>query len=80
MGISFQLNGCKPIIITRQKLGHDIPLSPEVELIAVAVARECAGLPLGIITMAETWGEWRNTDVVESAIMSDSEQLGVDLS
>lgn len=81
VGISFQLNGCKPIIITRservcyrmncqheikamplsdgdawtllmEELGHDIPLSLEVELIVVAVARECAGLPLGIITMA----------------------------
>jgi disease resistance protein RPS2 len=35
-----------------EELGHDIPLSLEVELIVVAVARECAGLPLGIITMA----------------------------
>ena len=81
MGIHFQLNGCKSIIITRSErvcyrmncqheikvmplfdgdawtllmedLGHDIPLSPKVELIAIAVARKCAGLPLGIITMA----------------------------
>jgi disease resistance protein RPS2 len=35
-----------------EELGHDIPLSLKVELIVVAVARECAGLPLGIITMA----------------------------
>ena len=35
-----------------EDLGHDIPLSPKVELIAIAVARKCAGLPLGIITMA----------------------------
>jgi disease resistance protein RPS2 len=35
-----------------EKLGCDVALSPEVEGIAKAVARECAGLPLGIITVA----------------------------
>uniref|UniRef100_A0A6N2LUV4 Uncharacterized protein n=1 Tax=Salix viminalis TaxID=40686 RepID=A0A6N2LUV4_SALVM len=49
------------------KLGHDIALSPEVERIAVDIARECAGWPLGIITMAGSLrgvydeDEWRNT-------------------
>jgi len=48
------------------KLGHDTLLPPEVEQIEKFVARECAGLPLGIITMAETMRgvvdicEWRN--------------------
>jgi len=37
-----------------EKLGHDKPLSPEVEQIAADVARECAGLPLGIVTLAES--------------------------
>ncbi|XP_034909307.1 probable disease resistance protein At4g27220 [Populus alba] len=51
----------------KEKLGHDIPLSPEVERIAVDIARECAGLPLGIITIAgslrrvDDLHEWRNT-------------------
>ncbi|XP_010999733.1 PREDICTED: probable disease resistance protein At5g63020 [Populus euphratica] len=51
----------------REKLGHDITLSPEVERIAMDIARECAGLPLGIITMAgslrrvDDLHEWRNT-------------------
>ncbi|KAL9381673.1 hypothetical protein Peur_024708 [Populus x canadensis] len=50
-----------------ERLGHDITLSPEVERIAVDVVRECAGLPLGIITMAgsmrgvDELHEWRNT-------------------
>uniref|UniRef100_A0A6N2KU15 TIR domain-containing protein n=1 Tax=Salix viminalis TaxID=40686 RepID=A0A6N2KU15_SALVM len=50
-----------------EKLGHDIALSLEVERIARDIARECAGLPLGVITMAgslrEVDGlhEWRNT-------------------
>jgi hypothetical protein len=50
-----------------EKLGHDKPLSPEVERIAVDVARECAGLPLGIVTLAESLKgvddlhEWRIT-------------------
>ncbi|KAG5223878.1 disease resistance protein [Salix suchowensis] len=50
-----------------EKLGHGIALSQEVERIAVHIARECAGLPLGIITMAgslrgvDDQDEWRNT-------------------
>ena len=34
-----------------EKLVHDKPLSPEVERIAADVAKECAGLPLGIVTL-----------------------------
>ncbi|KAJ6857933.1 disease resistance protein [Populus alba x Populus x berolinensis] len=51
----------------KEKLGRDITLSPEVEGIAVDIARECAGLPLGIITIAgslrrvDDLHEWRNT-------------------
>jgi len=51
----------------KEKLGHDITLSSEVERIAVDIARECAGLPLGIITIAgslrrvDDLHEWRNT-------------------
>jgi disease resistance protein RPS2 len=50
-----------------EKLGDDKALSLEVEQIAVDVARECAGLPLGIITVARSLRgvddlhEWRNT-------------------
>jgi hypothetical protein len=50
-----------------EKLGHDKPLSPEVERIAADVARECASLPLGIVTLAESLKgvddlyEWRIT-------------------
>jgi disease resistance protein RPS2 len=50
-----------------EKLGRDVALSPEVEGIAKAVARECAGLPLGIIAVAgsmrgvDDLHEWRNT-------------------
>ncbi|XP_073263112.1 probable disease resistance protein At4g27220 isoform X1 [Populus alba] len=50
-----------------EKLGGGITLSPEVEGIAKAVARECAGLPLGIIIVARSLRgvndlhEWRNT-------------------
>ncbi|KAG5223967.1 disease resistance protein [Salix suchowensis] len=50
-----------------ERLGHEITLSPVVEGIAKAVARECAGLPLGIITVAgslrgvDNLNEWRNT-------------------
>jgi Leucine-rich repeat (LRR) protein len=50
-----------------ERFGHDITLSPEVERIAMDVVRECAGLPLGIITMAGSMRgvdephEWRNT-------------------
>uniref|UniRef100_A0A6N2KSA9 Uncharacterized protein n=1 Tax=Salix viminalis TaxID=40686 RepID=A0A6N2KSA9_SALVM len=35
-------------------LGHDIPLSPQVEQVARDITRECAGLPLGIKTIAGT--------------------------
>ncbi|KAJ6951486.1 disease resistance protein [Populus alba x Populus x berolinensis] len=50
-----------------KKLQRDVALSPEVKGIAKAVARECAGLPLGIITVAgslrgvDDLHEWRNT-------------------
>jgi GTPase SAR1 family protein len=50
-----------------ERLGQDIPLSPEVERIVVDVARECAGLPLGIVTLAaslkgiDDLHEWRTT-------------------
>jgi hypothetical protein len=50
-----------------ERLGQDIPLSPVVERIVVDVARECAGLPLGIVTLAENLKgiddlhEWRTT-------------------
>jgi len=51
----------------KEKLGHDITLCPEVERIAVDIARECAGLPVGIITIARSLRrvddlyKWRNT-------------------
>ncbi|KAG5223837.1 disease resistance protein [Salix suchowensis] len=35
-------------------LGHDKPLSPQVEQVARDITRECAGLPLGIKTIAGT--------------------------
>uniref|UniRef100_A0A6N2KAF7 NB-ARC domain-containing protein n=1 Tax=Salix viminalis TaxID=40686 RepID=A0A6N2KAF7_SALVM len=35
-------------------LGHDISLSPQVEQVARDITRECAGLPLGIKTIAGT--------------------------
>uniref|UniRef100_A0A6N2KH12 Uncharacterized protein n=1 Tax=Salix viminalis TaxID=40686 RepID=A0A6N2KH12_SALVM len=50
-----------------ERLGHEITLSPVVERIAKVIARECAGLPLGIITLAgslrgvDNLNEWRNT-------------------
>uniref|UniRef100_A0A6N2KM26 Uncharacterized protein n=1 Tax=Salix viminalis TaxID=40686 RepID=A0A6N2KM26_SALVM len=50
-----------------ERLGHEITLSPLVERIAKAVARECAGLPLGVITLAgslrgvDNLNEWRST-------------------
>ncbi|KAG5224090.1 disease resistance protein [Salix suchowensis] len=50
-----------------ERLGHEITLSPVVERIAKDVARECAGLPLGIITLAgslrgvDNPNEWRST-------------------
>uniref|UniRef100_A0A2K1R9Z5 Uncharacterized protein n=1 Tax=Populus trichocarpa TaxID=3694 RepID=A0A2K1R9Z5_POPTR len=62
-----------------ERLGHDTALSPEVEQIAKSVARECAGLPLGIITMAATMRgvvdvrEWRNAleELKESKVRKD---------
>ncbi|XP_073262864.1 probable disease resistance protein At4g27220 [Populus alba] len=62
-----------------ERLGHDVALSPEVEQIAKSVARECAGLPLGIITMAATMRgvvdirEWRNAleELRESKVRKD---------
>uniref|UniRef100_A0A6N2KR20 NB-ARC domain-containing protein n=1 Tax=Salix viminalis TaxID=40686 RepID=A0A6N2KR20_SALVM len=50
-----------------ERLGHEITFSPVVEGIAKAIARECAGLPLGIITLAgslrgvDNLNEWRST-------------------
>uniref|UniRef100_A0A2K1R9F5 Uncharacterized protein n=1 Tax=Populus trichocarpa TaxID=3694 RepID=A0A2K1R9F5_POPTR len=50
-----------------KKLRRDVALSPEVEGIAKVVARECAGLPLRIITVigslrgVDDLHEWRNT-------------------
>uniref|UniRef100_A0A6N2KTH2 NB-ARC domain-containing protein n=1 Tax=Salix viminalis TaxID=40686 RepID=A0A6N2KTH2_SALVM len=70
VGIQSSLKGCKLILTTRsqtENLGHHIALSDEVEGIAKAVVRECAGLPLGIITVAgslrgvDDLYEWRNT-------------------
>jgi disease resistance protein RPS2 len=62
-----------------EKLGHDRALSPEVERVAVEIARECAGLPLGIITMAGTMRavvdicEWKNAleELKESKVRKD---------
>ncbi|KAI9378832.1 hypothetical protein POPTR_018G136500v4 [Populus trichocarpa] len=62
-----------------ERLGHDTALSPEVEQIAKSVARECAGLPLGIITMAATMRgvvdvrEWSNAleELKESKVRKD---------
>ncbi|KAG5224011.1 disease resistance protein [Salix suchowensis] len=51
----------------KENLGRHMALSNEVEGIAKAVARECAGLPLGIITVARSLRgvddpyQWRNT-------------------
>ncbi|KAG5223992.1 disease resistance protein [Salix suchowensis] len=50
-----------------EQLGHDIAISLEIEGIAKDIARECAGLPLGIITIASSLRgvddlpEWRTT-------------------
>ncbi|KAG5224077.1 disease resistance protein [Salix suchowensis] len=50
-----------------EQLGHDIAISLEIEGIAKDIARECAGLPLGIITIARSLRgvddlhEWRTT-------------------
>ncbi|XP_058105865.1 putative disease resistance protein At4g10780 [Magnolia sinica] len=50
----------------KEKLGVNVVLSSEVEQIAKLVTKECAGLPLGIITVASAMREkndireWRN--------------------
>jgi disease resistance protein RPS2 len=50
-----------------EKLGHGITFCQDMERIAVDIARECAGLPLGIIAIAgslrraDDLHEWRNT-------------------
>ncbi|KAG5224015.1 disease resistance protein [Salix suchowensis] len=50
-----------------EKLGHDMAISLENKGIAKDIARECGGLPLGIITVARSLrgvknlNEWRNT-------------------
>ncbi|KAG5224069.1 disease resistance protein [Salix suchowensis] len=50
-----------------EKLGHGMAISLEIEGIAKDIARECAGLPLGIITIASSLTgvddlpEWRTT-------------------
>ncbi|XP_073262818.1 disease resistance protein At4g27190-like [Populus alba] len=62
-----------------ERLGQDTPLSLEVEQIAKSVARECAGLPLGIITIAAAMRgvvdvrEWRNAleELKESKVRKD---------
>uniref|UniRef100_A0A6N2KPQ4 Uncharacterized protein n=1 Tax=Salix viminalis TaxID=40686 RepID=A0A6N2KPQ4_SALVM len=41
-------------ILFMEVLGHEIPLSPQVEQVARDITRECAGLPLGIKTIAGT--------------------------
>ncbi|KAG5224009.1 disease resistance protein [Salix suchowensis] len=38
----------------KENLGHDMLISLEIERIAKDIARECAGLPLGIITIARS--------------------------
>jgi hypothetical protein len=54
-------------ILFMENLGRDIVVSPEVERIAKAAAKECAGLPLRIIIVAgslrgvDDLHEWRNT-------------------
>jgi disease resistance protein RPS2 len=51
----------------KKNLGYDIALSSEVEGIAKDIARGCAGLPLGIITVARSlrgvddFYKWMNT-------------------
>ncbi|XP_034891448.1 probable disease resistance protein At1g61300 [Populus alba] len=62
-----------------ERLGHQMALSPEVEQIAKSITKECAGLPLGIITMAGTMKgfedihEWSNAleDLRESRVRKD---------
>ncbi|KAA8536809.1 hypothetical protein F0562_029287 [Nyssa sinensis] len=50
----------------KKTLGHGLALSPDIEKVALSIAKRCAGLPLGIITMAGSMRgvndihEWRN--------------------
>ncbi|KAA8536800.1 hypothetical protein F0562_029278 [Nyssa sinensis] len=50
----------------KETLGHGLALSPDIEKVALSIAKRCAGLPLGIITMARSMRgvndihEWRN--------------------
>ncbi|KAG5223880.1 disease resistance protein [Salix suchowensis] len=59
-----------------EKLGHGIALSQEVAPIAEDIARECFGLPFGIITMAgslrgvDDQDEWRRTLEILKEIQS----------
>ncbi|XP_034927175.1 putative disease resistance protein At4g10780 isoform X2 [Populus alba] len=66
-----------------EKLKHDVELSPEVKQIAKLVTKECAGLPLGIITMAgsmrgvDDLHEWRNTlEKLKESKVRDMEDEG----
>uniref|UniRef100_A0A6N2NB55 Uncharacterized protein n=1 Tax=Salix viminalis TaxID=40686 RepID=A0A6N2NB55_SALVM len=51
-----------------EKLGHGVRLFPETKQIAESVVKECAGLPLGIMTMAGSMkgvdGEYRWRDAL----------------
>ncbi|PON40159.1 NB-ARC domain containing protein [Parasponia andersonii] len=68
VGIPFSVGGCKFYnrSFAGEKLGNTITLSPEIERIAKCLARECDGLPLGIIVMARSMRgvdnicEWSN--------------------
>uniref|UniRef100_A0A6N2LWM2 AAA+ ATPase domain-containing protein n=1 Tax=Salix viminalis TaxID=40686 RepID=A0A6N2LWM2_SALVM len=63
-----------------EELGHDTPLSPQVERVARNITRECAGLPLGIKTIAGTMKgvdgmhEWSNTleELKQSKVLQDT--------
>ncbi|KAA8536806.1 hypothetical protein F0562_029284 [Nyssa sinensis] len=59
----------------KDTLGHGLALSPNIEKVALSVAKRCAGLPLGIVTMAGSMRgvndihEWRNVlEELESRI------------
>ncbi|KAG5233059.1 disease resistance protein [Salix suchowensis] len=51
-----------------EKLGHGVRLFPETKQIAESVVKECAGLPLGVMTMAGSmkgvYGEYRWRDAL----------------
>uniref|UniRef100_A0A6N2KK44 Uncharacterized protein n=1 Tax=Salix viminalis TaxID=40686 RepID=A0A6N2KK44_SALVM len=59
------LSNEEALTLFMEVLGHDIPLCPQVEQVARDITRECAGLPLGIKTIAGTMKgvdgmhEWR---------------------